>query len=172
MTPKEYHESHNIVHLDFKLESGKKFCWHFCAKSLKNQRVYFGANLWQTLTSSETKAVHLCATSEVKIEARSEILVKFCTSYQFASIRHRRVEQPKKHTGWPKSKFEMSFGYLSETMHFWPHVGKAKMHLRGVQFFGFSADCLQFSAVCLQFFKKNVRLLKAFWLYQHGVKNA
>ena len=38
-------------------------------------------------------------------------------------------------TGWPKSIFEMSFGYNSETMHFWPHVGKAKMCLRGVQFF-------------------------------------
>ena len=38
-------------------------------------------------------------------------------------------------TGWPKSKFEMSFGYNSETMHFWPYVGKAKMRLRSVQFF-------------------------------------
>ena len=39
-------------------------------------------------------------------------------------------------TGWPNSKFEMSFGYNPETMHFWPHVGKDKMHLRGVHFFG------------------------------------
>ena len=75
-------------------------------------------------------------------------------------------------TAWPKSKFEMSFGYNSETMHFWPNVGKAKMRLRGVQFFLFSAVCLQFSAVCLQFFKKIGRLSNTFWLYQHGVRNA
>ena len=68
-------------------------------------------------------------------------------------------------TGWPKSKFEMSFGNNSETMHFWPHVGKAKMRLRGIQFFWFSA-------VCLQFFKIIVHLSNAFWLNQHGVRNA
>ena len=61
---------------------------------------------------------------------------------------------------------------LKLCMHFWPHVGKAKMRLRGVQFFWFSAVCLQFSAVCLQFFKKIVRLSNAFWLYQYGVRNA
>ena len=29
-------------------------------------------------------------------------------------------------TGWPKSKFEICFGYNSENMHFWPYVGKAQ----------------------------------------------
>ena len=38
-------------------------------------------------------------------------------------------------TGWPKSKFEISFGYNSETMHFWLYVSKAKMGLRAVQLF-------------------------------------
>ena len=55
------------------------------------------------------------------------------------------------HTGWPKSKFLISNGYNSETKHFRPHVGKAKMRLRGGSFFRFSK---KFSAVCLQFFKK------------------
>ena len=38
-------------------------------------------------------------------------------------------------TGWPKSKLPFSKGYYSETKHFWPHVGKAKMRLRGGSFF-------------------------------------
>ena len=46
------------------------------------------------------------------------------------------------------------------------------MCLRGVQFFLFSAVCLQFSAVCLQFVKKIGRFSNAFWLYQHRVRNA
>ena len=32
-------------------------------------------------------------------------------------------------TGWPKSKFANSNGYNSENIHFWPHVGKAKVGL-------------------------------------------
>ena len=42
--------------------------------------------------------------------------------------------QYKRHgnTGWPKSKFEIYFGYNFETMHFWPHVSKAKIRFRGV----------------------------------------
>ena len=54
-------------------------------------------------------------------------------------------------TGWPKSKFEISFGYISETMHFWPIVGKAKMRFRGVYLFWF------FSSL-FTIFKINVRL--------------
>ena len=49
------------------------------------------------------------------------------------------------YTGWPKSKFEMSFGYNSETMPFWPHVGKAKLRLGGVHYLKFLAVCLQLS---------------------------
>ena len=30
-------------------------------------------------------------------------------------------------TGWPKSKFAISNSYNSINMHFWPHVGKAKI---------------------------------------------
>ena len=33
-----------------------------------------------------TEAVRLCATSEVKMEARSEFLGKFCTKYCFALL--------------------------------------------------------------------------------------
>ena len=42
---------------------------------------------------------------------------------------------PDSGTGWPKSKFEICFGYNSENMHFWPCVGKAKMCLGGVGLF-------------------------------------
>ena len=38
-------------------------------------------------------------------------------------------------TGWPKSKFEICFGYNSECMHFWPYIGKAKMCLGVVSLF-------------------------------------
>ena len=41
------------------------------------------------------------------------------------------VSDQKYATGWPKSKFEVCFGYNSENMHFWPYVGKAKMCLGG-----------------------------------------
>ena len=39
-------------------------------------------------------------------------------------------------TGWPKSKFEICFGFNSD---FWPYVGKAKLDLGGVSFL-FSND--------------------------------
>ena len=39
------------------------------------------------------------------------------------------------HTGWPNSKLPLSKADNSETKHFWPHVGKAKMRLRGGSFF-------------------------------------
>ena len=68
-------------------------------------------------------------------------------------------------TGWPTSKFEMSFGCNSETVHFWPYVCKAKMRLRGVQFF--------WKIVNKQLrIKEIVRLSNAFWLYQYGVWSA
>ena len=35
-----------------------------------------------------------------------------------------------KYTGWLKSKLPFTKGYNSESRHFWPHVGNAKMHLR------------------------------------------
>ena len=38
-------------------------------------------------------------------------------------------------TGWPISKLPFYKAYNSETKHFWPHVGKAKMRLRGGSFF-------------------------------------
>ena len=82
------------------------------------------------------------------------------------------IEGQKQCTGWPKSKFTFSICSISETKHFWPHVGKAKMCLRGGGFFQFSKICLHFSAVCLQFFKKNCHISNTFWLYQHGVRNA
>ena len=40
-------------------------------------------------------------------------------------------------TGWPKSKFAISNGYTSINMHFWPHVGKAKMCFGGLHLFSF-----------------------------------
>ena len=56
-------------------------------------------------------------------------------------------------TGCPGSIFEILNVYNSETMHFWPHVGEAKMCLGCLSFFDFSAVCLQFSAVCLKFLR-------------------
>ena len=44
------------------------------------------------------------------------------------------------HTGWPKSKSGISNGSESVTKHSWPHVGKAKIGLRGGSFFSVSAD--------------------------------
>ena len=38
-------------------------------------------------------------------------------------------------TGWPRPFFGERNGYNSETVHFWPHVGKAKMRLTTTQFF-------------------------------------
>ena len=40
-------------------------------------------------------------------------------------------------TGWPKSKFEICFGYNTENMRFWPYVGKAKMCLGAESLFLF-----------------------------------
>ena len=37
-------------------------------------------------------------------------------------------------TGCPRSKFPNSKSYISGTMHFRPHVGKAKMCLRNIHF--------------------------------------
>ena len=39
------------------------------------------------------------------------------------------------HTGWPKSKSVISNGSESETEHFWTHVCKVKIGLRGGSFF-------------------------------------
>ena len=39
-----------------------------------------------------------------------------------------------KDTGWPKSKSVISNGSESETKHFWPHVCKVKIGLRGGSF--------------------------------------
>ena len=38
-------------------------------------------------------------------------------------------------TGCPRSNVSKVNGYISETKHFWPLVGKAKMHLRTIQSF-------------------------------------
>ena len=67
------------------------------AKSLKNQRVYIWSQPLKEKDLKRDEAVHLCATSEVKMEARSEILMKFCTRYQFARSRHCRLEQPTRY---------------------------------------------------------------------------
>ena len=50
------------------------------------------------------------------------------------------VSSNQQGTGWPKSKFPFSNCYNSETRLFWPHVGKAKIGLRGGTFFLVSAD--------------------------------
>ena len=51
-------------------------------------------------------------------------------------------------TGWPKSKFEICFGYNSKNMHFWPYVAKAKMCLGAESLFSFYS-CLFTIFSCL-----------------------
>ena len=61
----------------------------------------------------------------------------------------------------------------TESVRFWPYVGKSKMRLRGSRFFQSLKIWLQFSAVCLQLSKKSTyHLSNAFWLYKHRVKSA
>ena len=55
--------------------------------------------------------------------------------------------QSESNTGWPKSKFEICFGYNSKIMNFWPYVGKAKMGLKGGGFFW---KCKQIAENCKQ----------------------
>ena len=63
-------------------------------------------------------------------------------------------------TGWPKSKFEICFGFNSENMCFWPYVGKAKMCLGGESLFLFFS-CLFTIFNCLfTIFSKKLTVLK------------
>ena len=71
-------------------------------------------------------------------------------------------------TGCSVWKMDISNGCSTETVHIWPHVGKAKMCLRGGSFFRFSKICLHFSAVCLQFFKKTATSQTHFGLTNIG----
>ena len=57
-------------------------------------------------------------------------------------------------TGWPKSKFANSNGYNSVNMHFWPHVGKAKMCL-GVVSLHSLKNCKQTAENCKQTAEKS-----------------
>ena len=59
-------------------------------------------------------------------------------------------------TGWPKSKFTFSIYSISETKRFWPHVGKAKMCLRGGGFFW--KNCKQTAEKCKQIFENWINL--------------
>ena len=102
-------------------------------------------------------------------------LCDFC-SKKFWSITYRKcltTSSKLATTGWPKSKFPISNDCTSVCVHFWPHVGKAKMCLRGGSLFQFSKICLHFfsclftiqlfvynSAVCLHFSAKS-----RFWLF-------
>ena len=60
-------------------------------------------------------------------------------------------------TGWPKSKFEICFGYNSENKHFWHYVGKAKMGLTAVSFF--LKNCKQTAEKCKQIFENWKKLI-------------
>ena len=57
-------------------------------------------------------------------------------------------------TGWPKSKFANSNGYNFVNMHFWPHVGKAKMCL-GVVSLHSLKNCKQTAENCKQTAEKS-----------------
>ena len=46
-------------------------------------------------------------------------------------VKIKNLDADIQDTGWPKSKFEICFGYNSN---FWPYVGKAKPGLGGVSF--------------------------------------
>ena len=70
-------------------------------------------------------------------------------------------------TGWPKSKFANLNGYNSENMHFWPHVGKAKMCFGGLHlFFKIVNKQLKTENKCRP--PKHILALPT----QHGVRNA
>ena len=47
----------------------------------------------------------------------------------------KKTDNLNKGTGWPKSKFFISNGSIFKMAHIWPHIGKAKMCLRGGGFF-------------------------------------
>ena len=72
---------------------------------------------------------------------------------------------------WPKSKFLISNGYDSESMHIWPWIGKAKMRLRSGSFL---TNCKQTAENMNKFSKtkRNYCLSNTFWLYQFRVKYA
>ena len=58
----------------------------------------------------------------------------FCSFCNVFEGRHVKKDVALR-TGWPKSKLFISNGCNSESMHFWPYVGKVKMGLRGGSFF-------------------------------------
>ena len=69
----------------------------FFVKSLKNQRVYFGAKVQLTCIASRKIEVELWnATSEVNFEARFWIYSKFCTKYVPAKLQLNRLVQSNK----------------------------------------------------------------------------
>ena len=57
-------------------------------------------------------------------------------------------------TGFSDWKITKLTGCASETVHIWPKVGKAKLHLRGSRFFSFLKFCLHFLAVVYNFSNK------------------
>ena len=60
--------------------------------------------------------------------------------YKFSLLTDLHKSQRNYDTGWPKSKSVISNGSESELKHVWPHVGKAKIGLRGGSFFPVSAN--------------------------------
>ena len=67
---------------------------------------------------------------------------------------------PIKPTGCSDWKLSKVKGCETETVQFWPIVGKANMRLRGGRFFQISKICLQFSTGFFYNFPKNLQRLK------------
>ena len=61
-------------------------------------------------------------------------------------------------------------GCCSETVHFWPHIGKAKMCLRGGNFFSIFKNLFALFVSLFIIFQVNCHLSYTFWLHQCKVK--
>ena len=98
--------------------SNSNICCHF--KTISNSMSY---NFYLNLQPQVLILVHLINNElgHLKIEHKpNRVDWCFCLP-KFSSLNHQAS------TGWPKSKFEICFGYNSENKRFWPYVGKAKM---------------------------------------------
>ena len=71
-----------------------------------------------------------------------------------------RTKEEKIRTGWPKSKFAFSNGYISGNMHFWPHVGKAKICFWRLHLFSFFNCLFTIFSYLLRIFKNKCRHTK------------
>ena len=60
----------------------------------------------------------------------------------------------------------------TETVHFWPYVGKAKMHLRDSRFFSIFKNLFIIFSCLFLMLQKFYCLSNTWWPYQHRIKKA